>query len=137
MNMPLEAKVGLALLIGLSLVLAAVVKPPRQPRPGVTGLVLGASLTAYVAAAILLLSHETATGVFALVAATEGMCLTAWLGRGILDGGSGPGSDDREPPASHGGPDGGSSLMPNWSDFESLRRSWSRDRQAGPTGSDD
>ncbi len=130
MAMPMILKIALAALIAVSVSAAAAAKPPRDLRPGLTGLVLGASIVGYAAAAGLLLSGAAIAGGVALVIASEGMCFAAWLGRAIVGGddddGWGGGSD-RRPDGS--APDGGGERPAiDWSSFEALRGSWSRER---------
>lgn len=123
-------KITMAALIAVSVSAAAASKPPKDIRPGLTGLVLGASVVGYAAAAGLLLTGSGVAGAFALVIASEGMCFAAWLGRAIVgdddDDGWGGGSD-RRPKGS--APDGGGERPAiDWSSFEALRGSWSRER---------
>jgi hypothetical protein len=129
--MSLIAKIGLAALIAVSVSAAAAAKPPRDVKPGLTGLILGASVVLYAAAAALLLAHRNLAGALTLVAASEGMCLGAWMGRAIVDGddeggGGGGGSDRRRPDLPGGG--GGERPAIDWSSFERVRSSWSRER---------
>lgn len=130
MTMPLIAKIGLAALIAASVSAAAAAKPPRDMRPGLTGLVLGASVVLYAVAAGLLLSSRQAAGAVFLVVASEGMCLAAWLGRAIVGGDDeddGGGGSDRRPPGTPPGGDGERPVL-DWTSFESIRRAWSRER---------
>jgi hypothetical protein len=129
-SMPLTLKIGLAAIIAVSVSAAAASKPPREVRPGLTGLVLGASVIGYAVAGGLLVSGHSIAGAMALVLASEGMCLAAWLGRAIIgeddDDGWG-GGNDRRPP--NGLPNGdGERPSIDWSSFESFRKSWSRER---------
>ena len=62
MSMPLIVKVGLAALIAVSVSAAAASKPPKELKPGLTGLVLGASVVGYAVAAGLLLTGSAAAG---------------------------------------------------------------------------
>lgn len=136
--MSLTAKIGLAALIAVSVSAAAAARPPKEIRPGLTGLVLGASVVLYAVAAALLLSSSQTAGAVLLIVASEGMCVAAWLGRAIVggdddDGGGGGGGSDRTPPDSNPGGDGEQPGL-DWGSFESLRRSWSRERT--PTSGD-
>jgi len=136
-TMPLLVKIGLAAMIAVSVSAAAAAKPPRALRPGLTGLVLGASVVGYAVAAALLLGGSPVIGAIVLVGASEGMCLAAWLGRAIVGGdddeGWGGGSDRRPPGVEPDG--GGERPVVDWSSFESIRSSWSRER-TGPTKRD-
>ena len=130
MHIALELKVFLALLLGASLIAAATAKPLDRPRISLVGLVLGASLMLYLIAGGLIFAGSSGAGLFALVIASEGMCLTAWLGRSLVsesdddqDGGIGPTRKPIDPDA----PDGG---QVDWPLFESLRRSWSAERSS-------
>ncbi len=135
--MPMIVKIGLAALIAVSVSAAAASKPPREIRPGMTGLVLGASVIGYAVAAGMLLSGHSIAGALTLVLASEGMCFAAWLGRAIIgeddDDGWG-GGNGRTPP--DGLPNGdGERPVVDWTSFESVRKSWSRERLG--SGNDD
>ena len=134
MHLALELKVFLAALIAVSLVAAAVVRPPPRPQPGLTGLVLGASLTVYALSAALLFSGSSGAGLVALVLASEGMCVTAWLGRAIITSEGDDDDDTQSNPRRPRDPDG---EQLDWPMFESLRRSWSKESSSRSSETDD
>lgn len=137
MHIALELKVLLALVLGASLIAAAVARPPENPRLSLVGLVLGASLMLYLIAGAVMLSGRSGLGLVALVIASEGMCLTAWLGRAIVSGDDedGDGGIGRGQPET--GSDGPGGSQVDWPLFESLRRSWSAERSSRSGGRDD
>jgi hypothetical protein len=137
-SIPFAAKIAMAALIAVSVSAAAAAKPPKDLKPGLTGMVLGASVVLYAVAAVFLTSGKPVVGAGFLVIASEGMCFAAWLGRAIVGGDDdeGGGGERRKPNGPLPGGDGGRESL-DWSAFESLRRSWSRERTSKSSTSDD
>jgi len=128
----------MAAMIAVSVSAAAASKPPRDIRPGLTGIVLGGSIVLYGVAAVFLASGKAPLGSVFLLVASEGMCFAAWLGRAIVGGSDddGGGGERRQPLGPR--PDGGGNRESvDWTAFESLRRSWSRERTTESTSNDD
>ena len=129
MSIPFVVKIALAALIAVSVSAAAASKPPKEIRPGLTGLVLGGSVVLYAVAGAFLFGGKPTIGAGFLVIASEGMCFAAWLGRAIVGGDDddGGGGEKRRPTGPAPGGGGGRESV-DWSAFENLRRSWSRER---------
>ncbi len=138
MSIPFVLKIAMAGLIAVSVSAAAAAKPPRDVRPGLTGMVLGGSVVLYAVAAAFLFGGKGTIGAVFLVIASEGMCFAAWLGRAIVGGDDdgGGGGERRRPLDPRPGGDGGREPI-DWSSFESFRSSWSRERTSKTSSSED
>jgi len=138
MTIPFFLKIALAAGIAVSVSAAAAARPPKSVRPGLTGLVLGGSVVLYAVAAGFLAKGNPNVGAAALVIASEGMCVAAWLGRAIVGGDDddGRGGEGRRPlgPTPGGGP---AKEQVDWTTFENFRRSWSRERTTKGTPTDE
>lgn len=138
MSIPFFVKIAMAALIAVSVSAAAATKPPKDLRPGLTGIVLGGSVVLYAIAAVFLATGKGVAGAVLLLVASEGMCFAAWLGRAIVGGDDddGGGGERRKPAGPIPG-GGGTREGLDWSAFENLRRSWSRDRESKTPSRDD
>lgn len=138
MSIPFVVKIAMAALIAVSVSAAAASKPPRDIRPGLTGMVLGGSVVLYAVAAAFLFGDKATIGAVFLVVASEGMCFAAWLGRAIVGGDDddGGGGERRKPFGPGPGGDGGRETV-DWSAFENFRSSWSKERASKTPSADD
>jgi len=140
LTLPFVIKILFAAVIAVSVSAAAAARPPKNVRPGVTGIVLGGSLVLYAVAILFLSQGKGNVGAVLLVVASEGMCAAAWLGRAVVMGNEGDGEGDGGEPRRPTGPrsDGGGGSQLDWNAFENFRKSWSRERAGkGPPESDD
>jgi hypothetical protein len=128
-------KLGLAVVLGVAILVSASARAPRRTVPGSELRRLVASaLLLYAVGAIASLRHYTALAAL-VYAAGIGVCaFAAWLSRGHGESDDPPDGDepsDEQPPP---GPDGVPRF--DWPAFEREVRAYARQREREPVGAD-